>query len=642
MLRAQDAHGQRLYTGLPNPGRGGRVAEGTRLLSEYGGQTPSRVRIPPSPSPEAASLDELLGPDEAAFRGCRARLMCRILVGRPWRTRGGAVAGVGAVVALVMLVAGVPGGAGATARRAARPRAASPRVLRVGSYRGSRGQFTSIQAAVDAAQPGDWILVGPGRLPRAGRPPRQPRPQPTTRRPACSITKPDIHLRGMDRNGVVVDGTQAGRAARAASDDARQDFGAAARTASRSGATASRSGRPTASASRTSPSATSSAAPGSAGNEIWWNGGDGSGKIGMGAFSGRLPDRHVDVLQGRGHRPAQYGIFVVQRAAGPGIWTTRYASNFNDSGYYIGACRRSATQTLDHAHAQYSALGYSGTNSGGRLVDRELRVRPQQGRLRHQQPEQRRRALAAGRRLPERRHQPDHRTRTRAGCSCTTTCTTTTTRTCRRSGAAAAGPVGTGDVRRRRPQRHGHGQPVRQQRRLGDPPRALPRHRDAAATAALPGRREHRPTEPTPACYDDWGNEIADNTFSNNGFFGNATNGDFGEITTTGPNPTNCFHGNVEQGGGQVTSSPSGLQQSKPACNTNAAPDPNPSMTNQVACDSQFFASLLPTGGGTPCPPGSSYPHPDAGRDAAAAGGPRRRCPSRAPESPRTPGAWRR
>ena len=37
-----------LYTGRTS-GRGGRVAEGTRLLSEYGGQTPSRVRIPPSP-----------------------------------------------------------------------------------------------------------------------------------------------------------------------------------------------------------------------------------------------------------------------------------------------------------------------------------------------------------------------------------------------------------------------------------------------------------------------------------------------------------------------------------------------------------------------------------------------------------------
>jgi hypothetical protein len=37
------------YTGIPTAGRGGRVAEGTRLLSEYGDQTPSRVRIPPSP-----------------------------------------------------------------------------------------------------------------------------------------------------------------------------------------------------------------------------------------------------------------------------------------------------------------------------------------------------------------------------------------------------------------------------------------------------------------------------------------------------------------------------------------------------------------------------------------------------------------
>jgi hypothetical protein len=40
--------------------------------------------------------------------------------------------------------------------------AAGARVLRVGSYHGIRGQFTSIQAAVNAAKPGDWILVGPG------------------------------------------------------------------------------------------------------------------------------------------------------------------------------------------------------------------------------------------------------------------------------------------------------------------------------------------------------------------------------------------------------------------------------------------------------------------------------------------------
>ena len=35
-------------------------------------------------------------------------------------------------------------------------------VLRVGSYHGIPGQYKSIQAAVNAAKPGDWILIGPG------------------------------------------------------------------------------------------------------------------------------------------------------------------------------------------------------------------------------------------------------------------------------------------------------------------------------------------------------------------------------------------------------------------------------------------------------------------------------------------------
>ena len=43
---------------------------------------------------------------------------------------------------------------------------ASARVLRVGPRHGHPGhaqaQFRTIQAAVDAARPGDWILVAPG------------------------------------------------------------------------------------------------------------------------------------------------------------------------------------------------------------------------------------------------------------------------------------------------------------------------------------------------------------------------------------------------------------------------------------------------------------------------------------------------
>ena len=41
----------------------------------------------------------------------------------------------------------------------------------------------------------------------------------------------------------------------------------------------------------------------------------------------------------------------------------------NDSGYYIGACQQSLQpDRSNHAWGEYSALGYSGSNSGGRLI----------------------------------------------------------------------------------------------------------------------------------------------------------------------------------------------------------------------------------------------------------------------------------
>ena len=42
------------------------------------------------------------------------------------------------------------------------PAAAGARVLLVGTYQGIKGQYTSITAAVKAAKPGDWILIGAG------------------------------------------------------------------------------------------------------------------------------------------------------------------------------------------------------------------------------------------------------------------------------------------------------------------------------------------------------------------------------------------------------------------------------------------------------------------------------------------------
>ena len=39
------------------------------------------------------------------------------------------------------------------------------KVLQVGSWHGRMGSYASIQAAVNAASPGDWILIGPGAYP---------------------------------------------------------------------------------------------------------------------------------------------------------------------------------------------------------------------------------------------------------------------------------------------------------------------------------------------------------------------------------------------------------------------------------------------------------------------------------------------
>src|SRR5439155_17188801 len=72
-------------------------------------------------------------------------------LGSTVRTR---VAAIAVTVALLSLRVGAPGRATTTV--------ATPRVLLVGTYDGMAGDYTTIKAAVDAARPGDWILVGPG------------------------------------------------------------------------------------------------------------------------------------------------------------------------------------------------------------------------------------------------------------------------------------------------------------------------------------------------------------------------------------------------------------------------------------------------------------------------------------------------
>src|SRR2546428_8496142 len=71
--------------------------------------------------------------------------------------------------------------------------AGSVHVWRVGTYRGIPGQFRTIQAAVDAARPGDWILVAPGDYHENG--------SSDPELPAGALIRtPGLHPRGLDRN----------------------------------------------------------------------------------------------------------------------------------------------------------------------------------------------------------------------------------------------------------------------------------------------------------------------------------------------------------------------------------------------------------------------------------------------------------
>jgi len=102
------------------------------------------------------------------------------------------------------------------------------------------------------------------------------------------------------------------------------------------------------------------------GNQIWFNGGFGTGTQNMGTFTGRYLTATSTSFRGLTSGLAQYGIFA-DNGFGPGLLAHTNASNMADAAYYIGACP-DCNLDLTDAHGQNSALGYSGTNSGGHLI----------------------------------------------------------------------------------------------------------------------------------------------------------------------------------------------------------------------------------------------------------------------------------
>jgi hypothetical protein len=472
----------------------------------------------------------------------------------------------------------------APAARASAP----PRVLRVGSYRGIGGQFTSIQAAVNAAHPGDWILVGPGDYhERGSNDPELPA--------GVLIETPNIHLRGMNRNTVVIDGTK--RIAPKPCDAAyrSQQYGSKVKGhwAGMNGVVVSKvSGVSIENLTVCNYLLTKH---GTGGNEIWWNGGDGSGEIGMHGYSGAFLTASATYSHGADKPRGDYGIFV-SNADGPGVIFHSYASNMGDSGFYVGACP-DCNIVLNDIHSQHNADGYSGTNSGGHLIiensefDHNKTGLSTDSENNDDQPSPQDGVCPANGKGPtgtsscwEFRNNfvHDNNDPNVPGVG---------------SGLAGAAPIGTGlilaggrddTIDHNRFENNGSwGFLLVDMPYMGTPP---PNGHCNGGIDTGNG-----------VCYfQAYGSEIASNTFKHNGFFGNATNGDIG-MATQQHDPGNCYHDNSDPDG--LTSDPPNIQDPP----YNPCGDPNGGdlgpLVAQVLCATQLVAEC-------PGSPATSYPRP--------------------------------
>ncbi len=479
------------------------------------------------------------------------------------------------------------------AMAAAAPALGHHRVLRVGAYHGVSGQFKTIQSAVDHARPGDWILIGPGdyheRNDHLNRPKGDVPPS------GVLIKKDHLHLRGMNRNKVVVDGTRPG-SPNCSSKKSDQDFGDKAKGAA---APLGRNGLVVWKADGVSIENLTACnfltGSGNSGNEIWWNGGDGSGKIRLHRFGGNYLNATSTFYRGT-DTAAGYGLFT-SNARGPGIWAHDYASNFDDSNYYIGGCRRVCNQTMNHDWSEYSALGYSGTNSGGKLVIKNSEFdRNKDGFSTNSQnnddwPSPQNGHCRKGKKSPIthtvscwvfiHNYVHDNNNPQVPG-----------------RGAASAGPVGTGmSISGGRFDTVMHNRFV---------------HNGAWGVLLVPYPDDETPP-PGEHCqggtsdtilsgfgftctFDDWGNQLFHNKFKDNGFYGNPTNGDIGELTLIDGKAINCYRGNTTPDG----TSPPTAQQTNTDCGQTGTANNNLALLTEAACDSEVDVTL--------CAPTDHYP----------------------------------
>ncbi|HWF35517.1 MAG TPA: hypothetical protein VG295_09085, partial [Solirubrobacteraceae bacterium] len=340
------------------------------------------------------------------------------------------------------------------------------------------------------------------------------------------------------------------------------------------------------------------------GNEFWWNGGYDSSTVGGYGFTGSYLTATSTYYDGTSAESrasaAEYGIFSSNWSGG--TWDHTYASNMNDSGLYIGACGQVCNQTIDQAWSEYNALGYSGSNSGGSLVVENSEFDNNEDGF------------------DTNSQNGDNPPPQDGACPGNAVSPITHTHSCwvfmnnyvhdnnnpnvPTAGEAAAGPVGTGMSISGGRNDTVMGNTFANNGAWGTIIVPYPDH-GAPCTGGQP---DNLILGSGSCLYDPAGNAVIDNTYRNDGFFGNLTNGDFDQVSLNGE-PTNCFHGNTVPGGG-LSPDAAALESDYPTCDGSTVPaNLNLLFLDETACDSQI---ALIAGLPVPCLPIDNYPRATA------------------------------
>ena len=490
----------------------------------------------------------------------------------------------GAVAVAMLAGYGLTSPAVGAARTAKATPKATPKVLLVGTYKGVKGGYTTIQSAVDAAKPGDFILIGPGDYHEdndIANPPTAAQAS-VGDMGGVLITTSGLTLRGMNRKTVIVDGTKAGAPKPCDSAAKYQDFGVTPNGAKeaygRDGILIWKANDVTVDNLTV---CNFLAGTGGSGNELWWNGGAESGKVGLKGYWADYITATSSFFSNE-TTAAQYGIFS-SNSAGPAEWYQLYANNFNDSGMYVGACHQVCDVTIDHTWMENNALGYSGTNSGGQVI------------IEHSQFDHNQDGLDTNTAISGDPPGPQN-----GQCPNGKTSTITHTRSCwvirnnyihdnnnpstPKYGSAAAGPTGTGmTVSGGRWDTIEHNQFSNN----GAWGILFVPYPDSGTPVLGQSCKEVGGTvQPPFGCLlDPEGDALLHNSFTHDGYFGNPTNSDYGQITWSGNEPSNCFRGNHAPNG----SAPSNLEAIQPTCGvTTKAGNHGGALLNQVLCDTGY------------------------------------------------------